>query len=71
MLKIVAVLTTLTGQQVGEYPVPVEPTPTLMECQRKIATAEVTDRIARLERDANMMVDFSEPHVIGRAECKP
>ncbi|HXW64502.1 MAG TPA: hypothetical protein VEK74_05430 [Burkholderiaceae bacterium] len=71
MFKVVAVLTTLTGQQVGEYSVRAEPTATLMECQRKIATGEVTDQVARLERDANLMVDFSEPHVIGRAECKP
>jgi len=67
MLKIVAVLTTLTGQQVGEYPVPVEPTPTLMECQRKIATAEVTDRRRLIGDDISVILSAT---AAGRRECR-
>ncbi len=68
MVKILAVLTTLTGQLVGEYQL--DRRPTMEECQRRLAEPEIADRIAALEREANMDVDFSEPHVVAKGECR-
>ncbi len=68
MVILLVILTTLTGVLVGEYPL--DRKLTMEECQRRLVEPEIADRIAALEREANMDVDFSEPHVVAKGECR-
>jgi hypothetical protein len=68
MVKVLAVLTTLTGQLVGVYQL--DEKPTMEECQHRLAEPDIADHIAALEREANLDVDFSEPHVTAKGECR-